>query len=62
MSKLRVDTCCCDLLSNLYFCIRSNTEPGEKEQKVAVVICFQICIFVLGQTPKGFIFQTLTLL
>ena len=44
---------CCDLLSNLYFCIRSNTYLNFISLGFAVVICFQICIFVLGQTPAS---------
>ena len=43
---------CCDLLSNLYFCIGLNTQSNLMLIRSYVVICFQICIFVLGWTPK----------
>ena len=42
---------CCDLLSNLYFCIGWYTFYSKCEYLQPVVICFQICIFVLGDTP-----------
>ena len=41
----------CDLLSNLYFCIGWYTKPSCPTCGAHVVICFQICIFVLGDTP-----------
>ena len=41
----------CDLLSNLYFCIGWYTSSGLSKNISLVVICFQICIFVLGDTP-----------
>ena len=45
---------CCDLLSNLYFCIGWYTTASGRPQVLLVVICFQICIFVLGDTPSHF--------
>ena len=44
---------CCDLLSNLYFCIGWYTLYASRRSQTPVVICFQICIFVLGDTPTG---------
>ena len=41
----------CDLLSNLYFCIGWYTKSTPEVRPSRVVICFQICIFVLGDTP-----------
>ena len=43
---------CCDLLSNLYFCIGWYTTYFSFSDSSVVVICFQICIFVLGDTPN----------
>ena len=41
---------CCDLLSNLYFCIGWYSRYADKLTPPEVVICFQICIFVLVDT------------
>ena len=42
----------CDLLSNLYFCIGWYSRPLENCWHEFVVICFQICIFVLVDTAQ----------
>ena len=43
----------CDLLSNLYFCIGWYSKILFVYLARAVVICFQICIFVLVDTATG---------
>ena len=43
---------CCDLLSNLYFCIGWYSREHLHQHLQLVVICFQICIFVLVDTAK----------
>ena len=48
------NTLCCDLLSNLYFCIGWYTAAPMSRPRHCVVICFQICIFVLGDTPDRY--------
>ena len=40
----------CELLSNLYLCPMTNNVLITLMPKIAVVNCFQICIFVLWQT------------
>ena len=45
--------CCCDLLSNLYFCIGWYSLEQRDKVTFGVVICFQICIFVLVDTAAG---------
>ncbi len=37
----------CDLLSNLYFCSILNSRRFRRGRVHPVVICFQICIFVV---------------
>ena len=48
--KKRLVVPSCDLLSNLYFCIGWYSCGKIPKNKSLVVICFQICIFVLVDT------------